>query len=322
MNTDHYCEHCKDRADGFYGSYAAPCPVHEKEARSLHQQMLDTPVTVPGKRPTTQFKQVAEGIELGYDVFGGVDIRLGGDFIYVHINYDSRFTDNASRQRLAEQIVGLLTHPPTQPVAPAAVTVSDTQQTEAGTGVSFQQRVQPWLLECFGGAIAGDRKERNHRFLEEALELVQSLGCSESEAQQLVSYVYGRPVGDPPQEVGGVMVTLAALCLSHGMDMHGAGDTELARINEPAVRERIRAKQAAKPKHSPLPQAPEPRLTRNYADSYLAALLRYTGGFYETAIAHGMKGGETANAVAHVEKAARALHRLAVSGRHPLQEGE
>lgn len=116
---------------------------------------------------------------------------------------------------------------------------------------TFQNRVQPWLMECFGAMIAGDREERNHRFLEESLELVQALGCSASEAHQLVDYVYGRPVGDPPQEVGGVMVTLAALCLANGLDMHANGETELARIWTKV--EKIRAKQAAKPKYSPLP---------------------------------------------------------------------
>ncbi|MFX5747833.1 hypothetical protein ABTE19_23195, partial [Acinetobacter baumannii] len=75
-----------------------------------------------------------------------------------------------------------------------------------------------------------DLPERNHRFFEEATELVQSTGMTQSEAHQLVDYVYGRPVGEPVQEVGGVMVTLAALCLAAKMDMHAAGETELARI--------------------------------------------------------------------------------------------
>ncbi len=123
----------------------------------------------------------------------------------------------------------------------------------------FQQRVQPWLMECFGPTIAGDREERNHRFLEEALELVQSCDCSASEAHQLVDYVFGRPVGEPAQEVGGVMVTLAALCLANGLDMHAAGETELARIWTKV--EAIRAKQAAKPKHSPLPEHTPTRAT-------------------------------------------------------------
>lgn len=116
---------------------------------------------------------------------------------------------------------------------------------------TFQSRVQPWLMECFGSMIAGDKEERNHRFLEEALELVQACGCTVDEAMQLVGYVYGRPTGDAPQEVGGVMITLAALCLAQGIDMHAAGEAELARIWTKV--EQIRAKQAAKPKYSPLP---------------------------------------------------------------------
>jgi len=119
--------------------------------------------------------------------------------------------------------------------------------------VSFQDRVQPWLQECFGPEISGDAQERNHRFLEESLELVQACGATASEAHQLVDYVYGRPVGEKSQEVGGVMVTLAALCLAQHLDMHASGETELARIWTKV--EQIRAKQAAKPKHSPLPCA-------------------------------------------------------------------
>ncbi len=115
----------------------------------------------------------------------------------------------------------------------------------------FQSRVHPWLLACFGAEIAADKAERNHRFLEEALELVQATGCTQSEAHQLVDYVYSRSVGEPAQEVGGVMVTLAALCLANGLDMHCNGDTELARIWTKV--EAIRAKQAARPANSPLP---------------------------------------------------------------------
>ena len=107
------------------------------------------------------------------------------------------------------------------------------------------------MMECFGPTIAADRHERNHRFLEEALELVQACGATQDEARQLVDYVYGRPVGDRAQEVGGVMITLAALCLAQAIDMRAAGEIELARIW--TMVEQIRAKQASKPKHSPLP---------------------------------------------------------------------
>lgn len=116
---------------------------------------------------------------------------------------------------------------------------------------TFQERVAPWMQECFGAEISADKTERNHRFLEEALELVQACGCTQLEAQQLVDYVFKRATGEPSQEVGGVMVTLAALCLANEMDMHSAGETELARIWTKI--EQIRAKQAAKPRNSPLP---------------------------------------------------------------------
>jgi hypothetical protein len=82
---------------------------------------------------------------------------------------------------------------------------------------------------------------------------VQACGATQSEVHQLVDYVYGRPVGEKAQEVGGVMVTLAALCLANDLHMRQAGEVELARIWTKV--EQIRAKQAAKPKHSPLPAA-------------------------------------------------------------------
>jgi NTP pyrophosphatase (non-canonical NTP hydrolase) len=117
---------------------------------------------------------------------------------------------------------------------------------------NFQDRIKLWMTACFGETIANDRTERNHRFIEEALELVQANGCTPHEAHQLVDYVYGRDQGDINQEVGGVMVTLAALCLANGLDMHQAGETELSRVWTKV--EQIRAKQAAKPRMSPLPE--------------------------------------------------------------------
>lgn len=121
-------------------------------------------------------------------------------------------------------------------------------------GLSFQYRVLNWLMSCFSMQVCRDVVERNHRFLEESLELVQSTGCTRSEAHQLVDYVFDRPVGEPFQEVGGVFTTFSALCSCIDIDFEEAGETELARISVPAVMEKIRAKQAAKPKHSPLPQ--------------------------------------------------------------------
>lgn len=66
------------------------------------------PAVAPPEWPKTLFEKVAPGIEVGYDMFGGVDIRLGGEFVYVHINYDYRYTHNAARKKLADNIVRLL----------------------------------------------------------------------------------------------------------------------------------------------------------------------------------------------------------------------
>lgn len=122
----------------------------------------------------------------------------------------------------------------------------------------YQARVHDWILACFGAEIGADKIERNHRLLEEALEAVQAGGCTRSEAHQLVDYVFDRSVGDLWQEVGGVMNTLAAFCTAHGLDMAECGERELARVWTKV--EAIRAKQAAKPKHSPLPMVTPERL--------------------------------------------------------------
>ncbi|MDT0618444.1 hypothetical protein RM531_08140 [Salinisphaera sp. P385] len=115
----------------------------------------------------------------------------------------------------------------------------------------FQARVAPWMQACFGEMVAGDAEERNYRFLEEAIELVQSCGATSESCHQLVDYVFGRPVGEPHQEVGGVQITLAALCLAQGLDMDAAGEDELARVWRKIPQ--IQAKQATKPLSSPLP---------------------------------------------------------------------
>lgn len=133
---------------------------------------------------------------------------------------------------------------------------------EAHSDTSFQPRVKPWMDACFGEKISMDRLERKDRFAEEALELLQSLEMPKERILALVDYVYGREVGYPPQEVGGTMVTLAALCLAHGMNMHALAETELARIWTKV--ESIREKQRNKPTGSALPIAVDkPRRVRH-----------------------------------------------------------
>lgn len=121
---------------------------------------------------------------------------------------------------------------------------------------SFQARVNDWVVTYFGAAAATDRPVRNFRHLEEALELVQACGCSREDAHALVDYVFDRPSGEPVQEVGGVLTTLAALCSAQGIDMNAAGETELARVWTKI--DKIRANEAAKIGAGPLPGPSEP----------------------------------------------------------------
>ncbi len=125
------------------------------------------------------------------------------------------------------------------------------EQPDALSAPAYQLRALAWAVTCFGREAATDRRQRNHRFLEEALELGQAAGATAAEAHQLVDYVFGRPIGEFPQEVGGTVLTLALLCESHGQKMESCGEAELARVWDKL--EQIRAKQAAKCGDSPLP---------------------------------------------------------------------
>lgn len=115
----------------------------------------------------------------------------------------------------------------------------------------FKDRVSKWVEACFGKQIATNRPERNHRFLEEALELVQSCGCTSEEVLKLVDYVYSRPAGEKVQELGGVLITLSALAHAHELSMEDAAEGELERCW--VLIERIRAKREKKLQYSPLP---------------------------------------------------------------------
>lgn len=117
------------------------------------------------------------------------------------------------------------------------------QRHGAGT---FQDGVSEWMGRCFLPSLYSNMIERGDRLLEEVLELLQSHGYDKARVSTLVEYVFGRPVGEPVQEVGGVMVTLAGYCWVAGLDMHAAGDAELQRITRPEVMEKIRQKQQAK----------------------------------------------------------------------------
>lgn len=108
-----------------------------------------------------------------------------------------------------------------------------------------QHRVWVWLNECFGKETSESIPERSARFLEESLELVQTLGFSKEGAHAMVEYVYSRPVGETYQEIAGSTVTLLALATAVNVDVEKVLEDEIERIE--SMVEKIREKQARKP---------------------------------------------------------------------------
>jgi hypothetical protein len=51
--------------------------------------------------------------------------------------------------------------------------------------IPFHHRVFEWAIMCFGQDDARNKKMRNDRFVEEALELVQSLGYTQDEVARV-----------------------------------------------------------------------------------------------------------------------------------------
>jgi hypothetical protein len=91
-----------------------------------------------------------------------------------------------------------------------------------------------WALRCFGSDHVTNTPERALRCLEEAVELAQALGVPMDTAKLCVDTVYKRPVGDPDQEIGGVLHTVAILCEAtdrNGAELH---EREVRRVlNKP-----------------------------------------------------------------------------------------
>lgn len=92
----------------------------------------------------------------------------------------------------------------------------------------LQKFVLPWLYSIFG-VTAYNRAYRAARFLEEALELVQAVGLDRASAAALVDYVYDREIGEPFQELGGVMITVLGLAENLGLEAEDAAKAEFMR---------------------------------------------------------------------------------------------
>ena len=99
-----------------------------------------------------------------------------------------------------------------------------------------------WLLDVFEGENLSV-EERCLRFGEESIELTQALRCVTREQwHALVDQVYDKDIGEPGQELGGVLTTLSALCAITNLNPSLAFDKEFERCRQPAVIEKIRDK--------------------------------------------------------------------------------
>lgn len=109
----------------------------------------------------------------------------------------------------------------------------------------FQTRCRLWVEKTFGHQTS-ETRQKGFRFLEEAVELVESLGMTRENCHKIVDYVFDRnSPGEPYQELGGVMVTLATVAQVNGMNMLTAGSDEITRCE--ANTDKIREKDKRKP---------------------------------------------------------------------------
>jgi NTP pyrophosphatase (non-canonical NTP hydrolase) len=111
---------------------------------------------------------------------------------------------------------------------------------------SIQARIGNWVFETLGPESAENAQERSLRTAEEVVELAQACGVPHEVLHRLVDYVFARPVGDPAQEISGVLITLYSTANALGISADEALGAELQRIQRPEVREKVRRRQAEK----------------------------------------------------------------------------
>jgi hypothetical protein len=87
-----------------------------------------------------------------------------------------------------------------------------------------------WAIRCFGREHVFDIGIRALRTAEEAIELAQTVHVPKEKLHELVEVVYARPHGRWDQEVGGLLMTVAIMCASRGMQPDRLFLDELCRV--------------------------------------------------------------------------------------------
>lgn len=176
-----------------------------------------------------------------------IDALKDAKAIYLLPNWEKSAGAKVEARHACEMGIYFLHAPGVKVIYPAYVAEIEKERRELlDTYPDFQKRVAQWMGIAFSESVVNDKRERAMRFFEEAAELCQSIGLMREEAQTLVNYVFNRPTGDTIQEVGGVMVTLSALCNTVNISHELAGEVELERINRPSVLKKIQSKQVTK----------------------------------------------------------------------------
>lgn len=93
-----------------------------------------------------------------------------------------------------------------------------------------QERVAKWCADAFGLDHAASEEQRGLRFLEEAIELYQAIGCSRMQAHKLIDFIFTREPGELGREIGGVGITLLALASALNMSADAEEQRELDRV--------------------------------------------------------------------------------------------
>jgi hypothetical protein len=112
----------------------------------------------------------------------------------------------------------------------------------------FQVWAGGWIKRCFGTEQFSNVQLRAFRAFEEFTELAQCAKMTEEQAHAIVKHVYGRPVGEPANEIAGSMIGVAGIAEAMGIDMQDALNHEIERC-ETRI-ELIREKNLRKPDFS------------------------------------------------------------------------
>lgn len=86
----------------------------------------------------------------------------------------------------------------------------------AMTSSALQTIVHDWGVRAFGREHMANLPIRGLRCAEEAIELAQVLCIPKEQLHQLIDAVYSKPKGKLDQEIGGVLVTITAICVELG----------------------------------------------------------------------------------------------------------